>query len=702
MRETLRVLVIDDSPDDTLLLERELRKGEWEIALERVDNRTKMLKRMEEESYGLIISDYIIPGFGGMEALELFKSYNLDIPFIMISGKITEEMAIEALQNGAQDFISKQNYSRMLPAIRRGIERMRIIKERKAANEALIESEMKFRLLAEYAVDCIFWRAEDGSYRYISPACESFTGYSPEEFLADANLMMQIVHPDDLENYLYHLHYEEMEEKTEFEYRIFHRDGSIHWISHNCKAIYDDEGNYLGRRGANRDITVKKEAEFDLIESENKLNKITESVQDAIILINNDGNIIFWNSAAVTIFGYTVQEVMYQNLHRLLAPERFLADHQKGFALFQHTGKGPDIGKNIELIAIRKGGDEFPIELSLSALELHGQWCAVGVVRDITERKESEGELKLFRSLLDHATDAIEVIDPESLRFLDVNTTGCKTLGYTREEFLTKSITDIDPAFTPEIAKEGREQLLQSGKFVFEGVHRRKDGSTFPVEVSTTLVTLDKAYILTMARDISDRRKAEEMLHRSLIGTVRAVSDIIEMRDPYTAGHQKRVASLACAIARELGMSEDKVEGLELAAQIHDVGKIQIPAEILSKPSQITAIEYLMIKTHPESGYQILKDIDFPWPIAEMVRQHHEKLDGSGYPHGLKGDDILMEARILTVADIVEAMASHRPYRAALGIEAALEYIFHQRGDKLDAEVVDVCVKLFREKRFNF
>lgn len=702
MRETLRVLVIDDSPDDTLLLERELRKGEWEIALERVDNRTKMLKRMEEESYGLIISDYIIPGFGGMEALELFKSYNLDIPFIMISGKITEEMAIEALQNGAQDFISKQNYSRMLPAIRRGIERMRIIKERKAANEALIESEMKFRLLAEYAVDCIFWRAEDGSYRYISPACESFTGYSPEEFLADANLMMQIVHPDDLENYLYHLHYEEIEEKTEFEYRIFHRDGSIHWISHNCKAIYDDEGNYLGRRGANRDITVKKEAEFDLIESKNKLNKITESVQDAIILINNDGNIIFWNSAAVTIFGYTVQEVMYQNLHRLLAPERFLADHQKGFALFQHTGKGPDIGKNIELIAIRKGGDEFPIELSLSALELHGQWCAVGVVRDITERKESEGELKLFRSLLDHATDAIEVIDPESLRFLDVNTTGCKTLGYTREEFLTKSITDIDPAFTPEIAKEGREQLLQSGKFVFEGAHRRKDGSTFPVEVSTTLVTLDKAYILTMARDISDRKKAEEMLHRSLIGTVRAVSDIIEMRDPYTAGHQKRVASLACAIARELGMSEDKVEGLELAAQIHDVGKIQIPAEILSKPSQITAIEYLMIKTHPESGYQILKDIDFPWPIAEMVRQHHEKLDGSGYPHGLKGDDILMEARILTVADIVEAMASHRPYRAALGINAALDEIMSKRGKQLDIAVVDACVELFRENRFHF
>lgn len=209
-------------------------------------------------------------------------------------------------------------------------------------------------------------------------------------------------------------------------------------------------------------------------------------------------------------------------------------------------------------------------------------------------------------------------------------------------------------------------------------------------------------YIQGTVRDISERKQSEERLHHALTGAIQAIAGIVEMRDPYTAGHERRVALLACAIAKEMGLDDYRIEGLQLAAEIHDLGKVQIPAEILVKPTRLSELEFKMIQTHPEAGYEILKDIDFPWPIAEMIRQHHEKLDGSGYPRGLKDDDILLEARILCVADIVESMASHRPYRPALGIDVALDEIQQLRGTKLDAKVVDTCIKLFKENRFTF
>ena len=193
-----------------------------------------------------------------------------------------------------------------------------------------------------------------------------------------------------------------------------------------------------------------------------------------------------------------------------------------------------------------------------------------------------------------------------------------------------------------------------------------------------------------------------EILRQSLEDSIKAIADTVEMRDPYTAGHQRRVGQLAASIARELGLSEDAIRGIELAASIHDLGKISVPAEILSKPGKLSAIEFMLIKSHSQAGFDILKDIKFPWPIATMVLQHHERLDGSGYPQGLKGEQIPLESRILAVADVVEAMASHRPYRAALGIDPALKEIERGRGTSFDAAVVDACTRVFSEKRFSF
>jgi response regulator RpfG family c-di-GMP phosphodiesterase len=196
--------------------------------------------------------------------------------------------------------------------------------------------------------------------------------------------------------------------------------------------------------------------------------------------------------------------------------------------------------------------------------------------------------------------------------------------------------------------------------------------------------------------------ESEKKLKSSLLDSISAIAATVEMRDPYTAGHQHRVAQLATAIAVELGMPEQQVEGLYLASVVHDVGKVKIPAEILSKPGKLTEVERALIQQHAQAGYDILKSVDFPWPIAQFVLQHHERMDGSGYPNGLRGKAILLEARILALADVIEAMASHRPYRPSLGIEATLAEISSQRGTLYDSDAVDAALRLFREKNYAF
>ncbi len=229
--------------------------------------------------------------------------------------------------------------------------------------------------------------------------------------------------------------------------------------------------------------------------------------------------------------------------------------------------------------------------------------------------------------------------------------------------------------------KKNKEQLIQE----LEDLRRR-------------IAELEKAE--------TDRKQADKKLSQTLENLRKALGGIIQVlsgtKDPYTAGHQRRVANLAWTIAGEMGLSDDRREGLRIAGTIHDLGKVSVPTEILSKPTKLTMIEYKIIQAHSQIGYDILKGINFPWPIADMVLQHHERLNGSGYPRGLKGEAISLEARILVVAEVVEAMASHSPYRPALGVDAALEEIEKNKGILYDPEVVEVCLKLFKEKGFRF
>ena len=210
-----------------------------------------------------------------------------------------------------------------------------------------------------------------------------------------------------------------------------------------------------------------------------------------------------------------------------------------------------------------------------------------------------------------------------------------------------------------------------------------------------------------IGRDITERKLTEVKLQRTLeslknaVGTtIQVLVSALEARDPYTAGHQRRVAHLASAIATEMGLPQDNIDGIQMAGSIHDIGKLAIPAEILVKPTKLTNIEFSLIKEHAQSGYDMLKDVESPWPLAQIVHQHHERMNGSGYPRNLKGDEIIIEARIMAVADVVEAMASHRPYRPSLGIDAALAEIEKNKGTHYDNTVADACLRLFREKGY--
>jgi len=247
---------------------------------------------------------------------------------------------------------------------------------------------------------------------------------------------------------------------------------------------------------------------------------------------------------------------------------------------------------------------------------------------------------------------------------------------------------------------------VASVSYQFTGL--RKDGSMIDVGVHGARATHGgRPAVIGLMQDISEKKLAEEQIQRYVVQletafmhTVEVATTLSEMRDSYTAGHERRAGHIAVAIAAELGFDARRQEGLRVAGYLHDIGKITIPSEILSKPGKLTAVEFDLIKGHSQASYDVLKNVEFPWPVAEVVLQHHERQDGSGYPRGLKGDAILLEARILAVADVIEAMSSHRPYRPGLGIDKALAEIERGRGTMYDADVADACLRLFQEKGY--
>lgn len=456
-----------------------------------------------------------------------------------------------------------------------------------------------------------------------------------------------------------------------------------------------------------QDVTEQKLAEKEI----KKLSSAVEQSNDGIVICDLEENLIYMNNAFAKMHGYSPEKMVGMKILDLHNDEQ--RDEVKK-RLKQIKTKGEWGG---ELYHMRKDGTVFPTEMSVTLLkdEKGKPTGMLGICKDISAHKFVEEALQAseerYRELWNNAPVAYHTLDAKGI-ITSVNHTEAKMLGYKPEQMIGKPIFEF---ILPEQQREAKKRFLLKldGKRLPEAgsrIYVARDGKKIPVSIDDILERDNKGKVTgvrTTMFDITEQKRAEEEREKSLqqvqkaLGeTINALVSAIETRDLYTAGHQRRVTQLASAIAEEMELPKNQIDAIRTAGLIHDIGKISIPAEILGKPAKLNNIEMDFIKTHPQVGYDILKSIEFPWPVANIVLQHHERMNGSGYPKGLSGKDILLEARILSVADVVEAMASYRPYREALGINKALEEISQNKGTLYDSGVVDVCLKLFKKKKF--
>jgi PAS domain S-box-containing protein len=463
--------------------------------------------------------------------------------------------------------------------------------------------------------------------------------------------------------------------------------------------LVDAAGNIEAVVEMQHDVTVRKQMEETIRLSEQNLRSSIENSPLGIRVLDKNGKTLYANRALLDMWGYgSVEE-----LEAVPAKQRYAPGSYDEHAKRAGRMRGENVPADYEVSIVRSDGQIRQVSASARTLIWGGEEQFQVVYQDITERKQAEAE---YRSIIRASMDSFWLTDMQG-HFLDVNEAYCRLIGYSRDELLNMSIKDVEEIERAEDIKERIRKIEEVGYDHFETRHRRKDGGIVDVEISVNYLSTAGGRMFVFLRDITERKRMEEELRHNLDrfkkameGVIQVIASIVEVRDPYTAGHQRRVAEIACAIAKEMGFSEERIEEIRMASLIHDIGKIYVPAEILSKPSRLTEIEFSMIKSHPQVAYDILKSVEFPWPICKVVLQHHERMDSSGYPAGLSGEDITPGARIVAVADVVEAMASHRPYRPALGLDKALEEISKNRGVLYDPEAADACLRVFNERGF--
>jgi len=465
--------------------------------------------------------------------------------------------------------------------------------------------------------------------------------------------------------------------------------------------------------GSHAQYAAKKQRESEeaLLETEDRFRALVETSTDAIVSVNEKMQVIQWNRAASELFGFPKELMMGKEVD-ILIPEKFKQKHLEGFKRFLATGDARLVGKTAEFECMRKDGTTRPIELSISADNNNGPWTFTAIIRETTERRRALEALReseeRYRNLFEDSKDGVLIWTVEG-KILGVNQAALETFGSEIEDMIGAEISEIYA--DPRDLAEFQQILDRDGAVRGHELRLKKKDGTVMDSLLTATVRRGKDHAILgyqgIVRDVTDLKRNErelkrtlEILRRSIGAITLTLSTVVESRDPYTAGHQKRVSNLSRAIAQEMDLSPSICDAVRMAGTLHDVGKIAVPSEILSSPAILSEKAFELIKDHPQTGYDILREIEFPWPVADIVLQHHEKLDGSGYPKGLSGNDIMLEARIIAVADALEAMASHRPYRPSKGMEFAMQEIIRNSGTFYDPDVVAACVRLFKEKNY--
>jgi len=425
---------------------------------------------------------------------------------------------------------------------------------------------------------------------------------------------------------------------------------------------------------------------------------------DAILGLNHKGTIIFWNKGSEQTFGYLTDEILGQPVTRLISEEH-REGHAKELKAFLSGNRGGT--GTIEFEALRKDGSKFPIELSLSIERQNGKFVGLAIGRDITEREQMEQALResaeRYCNLFANSLEAVFSADIED-NILVGNKALEKLCGYCLEELTEMKPATILPPESGEYISKQVERILNADEPISTIVHEifRKYGKSILIEQYLNFIKRKGTTVGFQESfgGIAERNKTAEQLKSSLINLAKIVSRVIESCDPYTAGHQQRVAELARLVGENMDLDEDMIERLYFNGLLHDIGKISVPTRILAKPGELVEEEWALIRAHTKQGYNILKDANLPWSVAEVALQHHERLDGSGYPDGIKGDELSLEVSILAVCDVVEAMSSHRPYRPARTTADILKELTDGRGTKYNVSVVDVMLPMIESGEF--
>ncbi len=510
--------------------------------------------------------------------------------------------------------------------------------ERRRAEASLRAREAFLASVVETVPDVLYKATlPDFVSTFVSPSVEALLGYPAADFLADPGLWARLTLEDDRARVQADLARElRHQDRFRSEYRMRHRDGStVYWVQDNLIVSRGANGEPVEVVGCMTDVTSLKRTQEELAAVNRALRTLSE-VNEAVIRAESEADLMV--------------EVC-----------RIMAD-VGGFRLAWIGIKEHDERRTLRVAAADGAAAAELRELTLT-------WRAEGLGLGPSGTAAREGQVRVSPRLPNELPALAWPGVAQGMGLASVaafplavgdEVVGCLTLAAAREDFVDQEVAMLE---------------------------RLSHNLAYGLRALRTSAERDAAVV--------DRERHMARLQQALHEVVRAIVATMEVRDPYTAGHQQRVADLCQAIALRMGLCEDRVHGLHLAAMVHDIGKIQVPQEILARPGRLSELEFAFVKVHPQVGYDILKGIDFPWPIAEIVYQHHERLGGEGYPRGLAGDAILLEARILAIADTVEAMASHRPYRAALGIEAALAEIGAGRGTRYDADAVDACLDVF-------
>lgn len=580
--------------------------------------------------------------------------------------------------------------------------------------EELFESEMRFKRIFDNSKDIIYRYSlyPKRGFEYVNDIVTEITGYTPEDHYNDPDLGLKIVHPEDRST-LKKVMLGEVRGPAIF--RWIRKDGKIIYIEQNNWFVKDEKGNIVAIEGIGRDITERKILEESLRESEKKFRFLFEYATIGITLTDKNGELLYCNPKWEEIMGYKFEELKNVKWMDLTYPEDIEEDLEK----FNKLIKGEIYSYSLEKRAIRK--DKKVIWINLKVVRVDDQdgnfLFEIAMIEDITERKMLEKFLaeseKRYRLFFEKNPLGVVIGDFKDNNFINMNEVYLKLLGYTKEELQNLTWKDITHPDDWEKQEKLIEKLInrEIDSFEIEKRYIRKDGTIFWGHLFASAIYDENnnfLYAVEMLRDKTEEKELKEeieesriKLSRSLDNILNLITKITEMKDPYTLGHQAKVAYMAIKIAEKLNLNEDIIQRIRLASFLHDIGKLTIPTEVLNKGGKFSENEYLLVKEHSKNGYEIIKRVEYLTPVADIVLQHHERLDGSGYPLGLKDDEILLEARIIAVCDVFEAMTSHRPYRPAFSINDALKELKENKGILYDPIVVDAFEELIINKEID-